>query len=188
MRSGALPRVLLLAGLALGTLPAGAKTACCTCGCAAKPVVRHVTVGRTAAKRAVRENFDAEYAQSFYDYRSTSTVTESFEAEGAESTDWWGAPDRAASHFHHRAHGGAEVELDSRYFSGGVGASAGAYAYGGGFVDGYGQVHYGSPMPYGMNGYQIGNGGYGGFAAGAGSARMRVWHGYNHRNGIGNGY
>ena len=127
-----------------------------------------------------------QYAQSYYDYRSSSTVTETMERQAPRH----GRMDRddAGSRFYgeataHSSYGQSEqqVELDSRDFSGGVGYGTDG---GAGYGYSYGRIY----SHGGRNGASVSHYGYDGNAAAMAHVRMNAWHGYNSRGGSGNGY
>jgi hypothetical protein len=180
------------------------------CGCPPK-AVHHTTVHHAVARPApvpeIHETADAEYAQSYYDYHSSSTVTEAREsresdedfaphhrqwARGAHG-HWVVAPDDARIRFHSYVYDVAPPQgvypMNDNDFTGGVGggySEAYADSYSGGYRDGYGQMHFG-PGQNGPAGY---GGNFGGFSQGDyGAERGGVWHGYNMQGGpSGNGY
>ena len=101
---------------------------------AAKPVHHH-------AKAAHRNHIDRQYAQSYYDYRSASSVREEFiDTPGgrwmsASREDYFGD----AGDYRERQ-GGLVVENLRGDFTGGVGYGTDGDAAS--FVDGFGQTHF----------------------------------------------
>jgi hypothetical protein len=203
-----LPLFGVLASLVVFSLPAAAADKSADCRCASHSIVRrvivhpaphradvkpapHQTIIRREARhtivvhkpaRIVRARARDRYASSYYDYRSSSRVTETVETReyGMARHDWRmenGRYDRRDHYHNDRPDGGAAV-VNPRDFNGGVG-----YGTEGGVPGGY---VYGAQS--GMNGRPIDNYGYHADAAGMARVRLNAWHGYNSHNGPGNGY
>ncbi len=134
-------------------------------------VVRHMA-------RAESTHARDQYASSYYDYRSSSRVTETIDqrqdgmARRARRDDGY---DRQR-YSRRDAAGGDAVGVNPRDFNGGVGYGSDGGGYGG----------YAYAAPGGMNGRPIDNYGYHADAAGMARVRLNAWHGYNSH--AGNGY
>ena len=150
-----------------------------------RAVVRHEARRMIVVRRPLpvaRARARDQYASSYYDYRSSSRVTETVERrEDGMSRRYWrmkdGSYDRDPRDTSRDEQDHGAVGVNPRDFNGGVGygsdgAAAGGYAY------------YGAPG--GMNGRPIDNYGYHADAAGMARVRMNAWHGYNSH--AGNGY
>ena len=192
----------LLASLLVLSVPAAAASKSNDCRCAAhtivRRVIRHPVPQRAAAKpaprhearivvhkasRIVRAQARDRYASSYYDYRSSSRVTETVDQRHDGMSRRYGRMhdngyDRDRRDRHDEQGRGA-VGVNPRDFDGGVG-----YGTDGGASGGY--AYYGAPG--GMNGRPIDNYGYHADAAGMARVRLNAWHGYNSHNGPGNGY
>lgn len=120
-----------------------------------------------------------QYAWSYYDYRSSSRVSETVEQrDGSLSRRTQRMDGRYDRRDYSREdRDGAATNVDPRDFNGGVG-----YGTDGG--SGYGGYAYGAQG--GMNGRPIDNYGYHADAAGMARVRLNAWHGYNSH--AGNGY
>ena len=129
-----------LAGAGLALLMSGAATA--------KPQhpTHHVKARHAAAHRM---HTDRHYAQSYYNYRSTSVVREEFIDA---PRGYWARPwrERSGGYAYEEGRDNRVVENLRGDFTGGVGYGAD------GFMDGYGQMHYFvgnfrgmNPLPHG---------------------------------------
>jgi hypothetical protein len=145
-----------------------------------------------ASTRVVRKASRRQYARSndeyrdhsnYYDYYDAREVNEDLygRSEYGQQTEqsWQNESNSRESYAYgdgsgysnsYRNDAPPSVTLDSRDFSGGVGyGQNGDMYYQGG---------------YGRGGYDMNGGGM----ANAAAARISVWHGYNSRSGLGNGY
>lgn len=197
------PLLGLIASLVVLSLPAAAASKNDDCRCAAHSIVRRVIVhpvphraeARPAPRREARHTIVVHkssrivrapvrdrYASSYYDYRSSSRVTETVEFRGnamprrPRPMGDGGYDRRRYSRRDDR--NGAAVGVNPRDFNGGVGYGTDGGAYGG----------YAYGTSGGMNGRPIDNYGYHADAAGMARVRLNAWHGYDNHTGPGNGY
>jgi hypothetical protein len=191
---GALTSAFLIT---LAASPVQAADVSCEC----PPKVVHQTAARPAPARAVRKHADAEYANAYYDYHSANVVSEVLVHRASQQAEPWRvAPNDANIRFHEYDTGVAygprprqQVALNDNEFTGGVGNDYAdpRYGGGGGYQDGYGQVHFydggvGENGPtYNSYGQSFGGPGQGGYYA---NARKDAWHAYNFMQGPSNGY
>lgn len=155
------------------------------CDCVCKPVARH-------APARMSSDAGAEYAQSYYDYRSASAVREVTVISQAQP--WVEAPhDGNIGGYQDGSYGGGyggqQVlgRVDANC-GGGVGYNQADQGY----MDSYGQVHF-ATAGNGQNGptyntYDQSFSNMPGPQGGYGPTRFNPWHGYNFQNGPSNGY